>query len=245
MKNKFFMTLAGLMLLSTASFAQIKSIGGYDHPRPAVVTPPTETNGTYSAPSDAIVLFDGTNLSEWQAGDGTAPKWAINNGILSTQPKCGDLKTKREFRDFQLHIEFMHPADITGETQMRGNSGVYLQNLYEIQVLETYNNNNKTYVNGQCGAIYTQHAPLVNPLRKPGEWNAYDIVFTAPTFNKDGSYKTNPRVTVLLNGVLIHNNAMIYGFTNNNTVVQKEIGGITLQDHGCPVNYRNIWIREL
>lgn len=246
MKNRFFMTIASLVAFSMTCAAQIPAIGGYENPRPAVVTPATENSqGQYVAPSDAILLFGGNDLSEWEASDGSAPKWKAKNGVLTTQSGGGDIRTKRQFGDFQLHIEFMHPANIKGEGQMRGNSGVYLQNKYEIQVLETYKNENKTYVNGQCGAIYTQHAPLVNPLRKPGEWNVYDIIFSAPTFNKDGSYKTNPRVTVMLNGILIHNNAVIYGFTNNNTVVQETTGGITLQDHGCEVNYRNIWVREL
>jgi hypothetical protein len=139
----------------------------------------------------------------------------------------------------------MHPADITGEGQMRGNSGIFLHSLYEIQVLETFNNNNKTYVNGQAGAIYKQHAPLANPLRPPGEWNTYDVIFTSPTFNADGTYRTNPRVTIMLNGILIQNNAIIYGATANDLVVGKLKGGIQLQDHGCKVNYKNIWIREL
>lgn len=244
MKNRILMIFAALTALSMTCAAQFPAIGGYEKPLPAVVTPASENaNGQFVAPSDAIPLFVGKDLSEWVSEDGSSPKWTVKNGVMTTNK--GSIKTKKEFGDFQLHVEFMHPANIKGEGQMRGNSGVYLQNIYEIQVLETYNNENKTYVNGQCGAIYTQHAPLVNPLKKPGEWNAYDIIFTAPTFNKDGSYKTNPRVTVMLNGILIHNNANIYGFTNNNTVVQKTRGGISLQDHGCEVNYRNIWIREL
>lgn len=246
MIKKILPSLFIIMFLEMPCVAQIPVIGGYESPLPVVVTPASENDGgEFSAPSDAILLFGGKDLSEWQATDGTAPKWTVKNRMLTTKEEGGDITTKKEFGDFQLHIEFMHPANISGDGQMRGNSGVYLQNLYEIQVLETYNNKNKTYVNGQCGAIYTQHAPLVNSLHKPGEWNVYDIIFTAPTFNKDGSYKTNPKATIMLNGVLIHNNTIIYGFTNNNTVVAKTKGGITLQDHGCEVNYRNIWIREL
>jgi len=138
----------------------------------------------------------------------------------------------------------MHPADITGEGQMRGNSGIFLHCLYEIQVLETFNNN-KTYVNGQAGAIYKQHASFVNSLRPPGEWNAYDIIFTSPIINADGTYRTNPRVTIMLNGILIQNNAVIYGATRTEMVTAKTKGGIQLQDYGCKVNYKNIWIREL
>lgn len=244
--NKKFLIVIAAFCMAMPAMAQIPVAGGYESPLPKVVTPAYEaTDGKFVAPSDAIILFDGTDLSEWKANDGSAPAWTVRDGIISVKKGGGDISTKREFEDFQLHIEFMHPANITGEKQMRGNSGVFLHNLYEIQVLETYNNNNKTYVNGQCGALYTQHAPLVNPLKKPGEWNVYDIIFTAPTFNKDGSYKTNPEITVLLNGILIHNNAVVYGETRGNTVPSKSKGGITLQDHGCDVNYRNIWIREL
>ena len=149
--------------------------------------------------------------------------------MFTVKEGAGNIFTKKDFGDFQLHIEWMHPADITGEGQMRGNSGVFLQGLYEIQVLEDFNNNNKTYVNGQAGAIYKQHSPLVNPLRKPGEWNAYDVIFTAPTFNANGTYRTNPKVTLLLNGILIQNNAIIYGTTVDDMIVEKLRGGITLQ----------------
>ena len=234
-----------ILLISAQCFAQIQAVGYYETPAPEVVSPGSViTDGGVKTPSDAISLFNGKDLSEWNGRDG-APKWNIHDGMVTIKKGTGDITTKKEFGDFQLHVEFMHPADITGEKQMRGNSGIYLQGLYELQVLETYNNDNHTYVNGQAGAIYTQHAPLVNPLRKPGNWNTYEIIFTSPTFNKNGSYKTNPRVTVLMNGVLIQNNAIIYGETIKNTVVKKLRGPIKIQDHGCIVNYRNIWIREL
>jgi len=237
--------LFAAFFVSASCFAQIPAVGGYNEPLPKVVTPAaiSESKGI-QAPSDAISLFDGTDLSQWTGKNGD-PQWTVHDGMVTVKNGTGDITTKKEFGDFQLHIEFMHPADITGEGQMRGNSGVYLQGLYEIQVLETYNNNNKTYVNGQAGAIYTQHAPLVNPLRKPGEWNAYDVIFTAPAFNADGSYKSNPRVTILLNGILVQNNVVIYGETVKNTVAEKLRGPIRLQDHGCTVSYRNIWVREL
>lgn len=233
------------LLISVQAFAQFPIIGEYNSPLPKVVTPGLiSSDGGVTAPSDAIWLFNGKSLSEW-TGDKGASEWTVHDGMFTVKEGTGSISTKKEFGDFQLHIEWMHPADISGEGQMRGNSGIFLQGLYEIQVLETYNNNNKTYVNGQAGAIYKQHAPLVNSLRKPGEWNAYDIIFTAPTFNSDGSYKTNPRLTILLNGVLIQNNAILYGATASEKVVEKLRGGITLQDHGCKVSYRNIWIREL
>ncbi len=234
-----------LLFMSLHCIAQLPILDGYNSPLPEVVTPGLiSSDGGVSAPSDAISLFNGKDLSEWKGNDGI-PQWSIHNGMFMVKNGTGDIVTKQEFGDFQLHIEWMHPANITGEEQMRGNSGIFLHNIYEIQVLENYNNNNKTYVNGQAGAIYKQHPPLVNPLRKPGEWNAYDVIFTAPTFNTNGTYRTNPRVTVLLNGVLIHNNAIIYGGTASEKVEVKLKGGITLQDHGCEVNYRNIWIREL
>jgi hypothetical protein len=234
-----------LFSLSVCCMGQIPMLDPYYNPLPAVVTPGSlSPDGGMSAPSDAIPLFNGKDLSEWKGKDGT-PQWTVHDGMVTVKEGTGDISTKREFGDFQLHIEWMHPANITGEDQMRGNSGIYLHDLYEIQVLDNYNNNNKTYVNGQAGAIYKQHSPLVNPLREPGKWNAVDVIFTAPTFNPNGTYRTNPLVTVLLNGVLIHNNAVIYGATASDKVVEKLKGGITLQDHGCEVNYRNIWIREL
>ena len=237
--------LIAALLISAQCFAQIPMLNGYDSPLPKVVTPGLiSSEGCAVAPSDAISLFNGKDLSEW-VGDKGNPEWTVQNGMVTVKEGTGNIYTKRDFGDFQLHIEWMHPADISGEGQMRGNSGIFLQGLYEIQVLETFNNNNKTYVNGQAGAIYKQHAPLVNSLQKPGAWNAYDVIFTAPTFNADGTYRTNPRVTVMLNGILIQNNAIIYGTTADDTIVKKLRGGITLQDHGCRVSYRNIWIREL
>ncbi len=237
--------LLSTFLISSACFAQVPILNTYDSPLPRVVAPGviSPDNGV-AAPSDAISLFGGKDLAEWNGKNGEA-QWAVHDGMFTVTKGTGDINTKKEFGDFQLHIEFMHPADITGEGQMRGNSGIFLQGLYEIQVLETYNNENKTYVNGQAGSIYRQHPPLVNPLKKPGEWNAYDIIFTAPTFNADHTYRTNPRATILLNGILVQNNAIIYGCTSDEKIFDQLKGGIRLQDHGCVVNYRNIWVREL
>jgi len=232
-------------VISSSCFAQVPILNTYDSPLPKVVAPGVTSPGKgVAAPSDAVSLFDGKDLTEWTGKNGSA-QWTVHDGMFTVAKGTGDIFTKKEFGDFQLHIEFMHPADITGEGQMRGNSGVFLHGLYEIQVLETYNNENKTYVNGQAGAVYRQHPPLVNPLKKPGEWNAYDIIFTAPTFNADKTYRTNPRVTILLNGILIQNNAVIYGCTSDEKIFDQVKGGIRLQDHGCVVNYRNIWVREL
>ncbi len=246
MKSLYFtLFLFFSFLISSSCFAQVPILNTYDSPLPKVVAQGvTSPDNGVAAPSDAVSLFDGKDLSEWTGKNGEA-QWAVNNGMFTVTKGTGDISTKKEFGDFQLHIEFMHPADITGEGQMRGNSGIFLHGLYEVQVLETYNNENKTYVNGQAGSIYRQHPPLVNPLKKPGGWNTYDIIFTAPTFNGDGTYRTNPRITVLLNGILVQNNAIIYGCTSDEKVYNQLKGGIRLQDHGCIVNYRNIWVREL
>jgi type 1 glutamine amidotransferase len=216
-------------------------------PQPAIVTPGKVTNNAYiTAPSDAIVLFDGTDLSKWKKSNGDAAGWKVHDGIVTIDKSTGDILTKDEFKDFQLHIEWLIPENMSGKSQARGNSGVYLQNLYEIQILDTYNN--ETYANGGAGSIYKQSPPLVNPIRKPGEWNEYDIIFTAPTFTKDGQYRTPPTVTVIFNGVLVQNNTTILGDTPYMGIPKyKEHGRgpIALQDHGDRVKFRNIWIREL
>jgi len=209
------------------------------------------------APSDAIVLFDGTDIDkEWEETAGYGPNsgfkaatWIIQNGAMQSVQGSGSLSTKRKFTDFQLHIEWKTPSEITGEGQGRGNSGVYLQGLYELQVLDSYNN--RTYRNGQAGALYKQYAPLVNASRGPGEWQSYDIVYTAPTFGNDSTtYFTPPRVTAFHNGVLIQNNVALRGPTTyigipEYLVTKHGPGSIMLQQHGNPVAFRNVWIREL
>jgi len=212
-----------------------------------VVEPGTNTG---DAPSDAIILFNGTDVNtEWESRNGEPTRWIVEDGALISVRGAGMIKTKRKFNDFQLHIEWRTPSEVTGEGQGRGNSGVYLQELYEIQVLDSYNN--PTYRNGQAGSVYKQHAPLVNVSRKPGEWQTYDIIYTAPRFGSDSTiYFTPPRVTVLHNGVLIQNNVIIRGPTVYIGIPEYSIefhgpGSIMLQDHGNPVAYRNIWVREL
>src|SRR5690606_3166184 len=169
--------------------------------------------------------------------------------LLTVNKEAGDIQTKRKFGDFQLHLEWRVPAEIHGDGQGRGNSGVFLQGLYELQILDSYNN--ETYVNGQAGRIYKQTAPIVNAMRKPGEWNTYAIRYTAPTFKKDGTYRTKPVITVLHNGVLIQNGTAILGttpFIGLPQVIPHEAGPIRLQAHGDksePLSFRNIWIREL
>ena len=200
-----------------------------------------------TAPSDASVLFDGSNLDAWRSDYGEPAGWTVNgDGTMTVNTEAGNIATRDVFGDFQLHIEWRVPENIQGSGQGRGNSGVFLQGRYEVQILESYEN--ETYVNGQAASIYKQSAPLVNPSRKQGEWNTYDIIYTAPTFKADGTYRTNPIVTVLFNGVLVQNNTMILGTTEYigmPTFGAHGDGPILLQNHGNPICFRNIWIRRL
>ena len=227
----------------------------YWKPVPAVVTPGANPG---EAPSDAVVLFDGKNLDEWVSDKDTTSnkKWTLTDGGSMTVDKSvGDLRTKKRFVDFQLHIEYRIPSDIEGTSQARGNSGIFLASVpwgaggYELQVLDNYNN--PTYVNGQAGSIYKQNPPLVNACRKPGEWQYYDVIWTAPRFNDDGTVKTPARVTVLHNGVLVQNNWTLTGDTPYIGQPKYRKHGpapIKLQAHGDkskPISYRNIWVRPL
>ena len=217
-------------------------------PQPKVVTPgDIKTN---SAPSDAIVLFDGKDLSAWKScKTGGEADWKVHNGIFTVDKTKGDIETKEHFGSFQLHIEWCVPKNITGTSQGRGNSGVFLQGMYEVQILDNYQN--ETYANGQAGSIYKQIIPLANAMRKPGEWNVYDIIYNAPVFNEDGSYRTPPTVTVIQNGILLINNYTIRGTTEyigHPRVVKHGDGPIRLQMHGDPseaISFRNIWLRKL
>jgi hypothetical protein len=238
--------LAGLGLIALIAGRSIAQEPG---PFPAPKTePPIVTPGRTSAdpPSDAIVLFNGRDLSHWRGKDGDA-KWTVRDGYLEVAPGAGDIWTADKFGDLQLHVEWATPSVVKGEGQERGNSGVFLMRRYEIQVLDSYNN--KTYYHGQAGSVYKQHAPLVNASRKPGEWQTYDIVFHAPKFDEQGKVIDRARVTVLHNGVLIQNNAEIYGITYHDRpalyIAHSPEEGLGLQDHGNLVRYRNIWIRRL
>lgn len=227
-------------------------------PVPPVVTPGTTgaTATGISAPSDAIVLFDGKNVDQWVAVKGYSPanwattnegplKWPIENGVMYST-KGFTARSKEEFTDFQLHVEFKTPEKVEGSGQGRGNSGIFLQGRYELQVLDNYNN--ATYVDGMVGSIYKQAIPLANPSRKPGEWQTYDIVYQAPRFSKSGLMSEPGYVTVLLNGILVQNHTAIKGTTEYigyPKVTPHGKGPILLQDHGNPVGFRNIWIREL
>lgn len=197
-------------------------------------------------PSDAIVLFDGRDLSQWVTTDGQPAAWAVENGTMVVNG-TGSIRTKEGFGDCQLHIEWATPAEIQGEGQGRGNSGVYLQSRYEVQILDSYTN--ETYFDGQAAALYKQHAPLVNASRKPGEWQTYDIIFRAPRFAEDGSVVEKARISVLHNGVLVQNHVELLGTTTHQGTPSyqqhPEKQPLMLQDHGNPVRFRNIWIRRL
>ena len=212
-------------------------------PVPQVITPGTGT----APPSDAVVLFDGTSLEQWESTDGGPAGWDLHDGMVTVVKGAGGIQTKTGFGDVQLHIEWRTPAEVAGEGQGRGNSGVYLQALYEVQVLDGYEN--PTYVNGQAGAVYKQHIPLVNACRPPGEWQGYDIIFTAPRFREDGSLFSPATMTVLQNGVLIQNHVTLLGTTEDVGLPSYKKHDLKmplmLQDHSNPVSYRNIWIREL
>lgn len=226
----------------------------YYTPVPKVVTPGKNIG---DPPSDAIVLFGGKNLDEWVTNkDTTKPAaWKVDGDVMTVDKSAGDIQTKRTFTDFQLHVEYRIPKNITGKGQARGNSGIFLAALpwgaggYEIQVLDNYNNS--TYVNGQVGSIYKQAPPLANPCRPPGEWQQYDIVWTAPRFNDDGAVKSPARVTAFLNGVLVQNNFELKGDTPYIGQPSYKAHGpapIKLQAHGDPsepISYRNIWVRPL
>jgi Domain of Unknown Function (DUF1080) len=254
------------VLCVAALFAQQKKTPGYrdtailpgqrwhvhdpDRPHPNPVTPGKELG---APSSDAIVLFDGKDLSRWiqhgrgaDAGKDVDAKWKVENGYFECAPSTGDLITREKFGDVQLHIEWMEPTDIRGEDQNRGNSGVLLMNRYEIQVLDS--SGTVTYADGQAGALYGQWPPLVNPIRKQGEWQVYDIVFEAPKF--EGGKLARPAfATVFFNGLLVHHRKEILG-----TMVHRAVAKYTphdaeeplsLQDHGHKVRYRNVWIRRL
>ena len=214
-------------------------------PQPPIVTPGANA-GSAPPPADALVLLgEGSNLTAWQMADGAAPAWKVDNGVL--QAGKGVLQTKQEFTDFQLHLEFATPAEVKGDSQDRGNSGVFLLGKFEIQILDSYNN--ITYPDGQAAAMYGQYPPLVNASRKPGEWQAYDIAFSAPRFDPQGTLQKPAVVTVLHNGVLVHNGTAFWGPTRHRSVLpytpDMARGPIALQDHGNPVRFRNIWIRPL
>jgi len=214
-------------------------------PQPPIVTPGTENR---QPPSDAVVLFDGKDLSGWVSvkQDGAPAPWKVENGYAEVVPKSGDIRTKQEFGDCQLHLEFATPSEVSGNSQGRGNSGVFLMARYEIQVLDCYDN--PTYADGTVGAIYGQYPPLVNASRKPGEWQSYDIVWIAPRF--EGSKLVSPPYcTVILNGVVVQYHRELIGPTTHRKVAEWEAhppkGPLRLQDHNNTTRFRHIWYRPL
>ena len=222
-------------------------------PVPKVVTPGANCT---DAPSDAIILFDGKNLDEWVSAQDQSPaKWTVHDGIVTVNKAAGNIETKRKFKNYQLHLEWKVPENITGSGQARGNSGLFLASTgpvdagYEVQILDSYNNS--TYVNGMAASVYKQAIPLANPTRKPGEWQVYDVVWTAPAFNEDGALKSPAYVTVFFNGVLVQNHFELKGetrFIGQPFYKKYDAAPIKLQAHGDPsqpISFRNIWVREL
>lgn len=235
-----------MSLLGSMTYAQTK-FQPQDTEFYVPVLRPVTTVGN-QAPSDAIVLFDGSNLNHWVSSNNIKEQapWQIKNAILTSTPKSGNIQTKENFEDFQLHLEWKSPEVIKGEGQGRGNSGIFLQGYYEIQVLD--NNNNPTYVNGQAGSVYKQQPPLVTAVKPAGQWHTYDILYTAPRFNTDRVLIKKGMVTILHNGILVQYNTQIEGTTEYIGLPKTLVHGpgpIVLQDHGDLVDFRNIWIRRL
>ena len=233
--RRIVLTAAALSLLVTAAVGK-EWVSGIVWPEPKVIDP----GPVGGPPSDAVVLFDGLDLSQWHGGD----KWLVENGYAIS--RGGDISTKESFGDCQLHVEWATPEKVEGNGQGRGNSGVYLMDKYEVQILDSYEN--ETYFDGQAGSIYKTRPPLVNACRKPGEWQSYDIIFHAPQF--DGGSLTKPGyVTVLHNGVLIQDHTELLGSTAWDSpplyTPHPPRGPIHLQFHGNPVRFRNIWLREI
>jgi hypothetical protein len=247
--------LGGLVVLPVAAQSSAGDPKATEQwtPVPAVVSP----GATSSAPpSDAIILFDGRNLDEWVASKDHSPaRWAVDHGVLTVNKAAGNIETKRQFKNFQLHLEWRIPEGISGEGQARGNSGVFLASTgpadegYEIQILDSFENS--TYVNGQAASVYKQAAPLVNAMRRPGQWQLYDIVWTAPSFDGGGTLRSPAYVTVFHNGVLVQNHFQLTGetvYVGKPAYRRYERAAIKLQAHGDPsppISFRNIWLREI
>jgi hypothetical protein len=242
------LSVMALSLLPMIALAQEGTwpVHSMDRPKPLVVDPGPE-RPPVPPPSDATVLFDGRDLSPWEGDTGEPAGWTIRNGYLEVKPGSGSIHTRAAFGSIQLHVEWAAPAPPHGEGQERGNSGVFLMSRYELQVLDSWHND--TYADGQAAAMYGQRPPLVNASRPPGKWQSYDIVFVRPRFAPDGHVLEPARVTVFHNGVVVHHDAPFTGRTVHGKAAQYEAHEdrlpLLLQDHGVPVRFRNIWVREL
>jgi 3-keto-disaccharide hydrolase len=226
---------------------QVWRVHDIERPNPPIVDPGPAPKEAGPVPSDAVVLFDGTNLDAWQHGNGSDARWIlVDDGAMEVKPGTGDIRTREEFGDCQLHLEFATPAP-KGESQGRGNSGVFFFGRYEVQILDSYEN--KTYADGQAAAIYGQYPPDVNACRGPGEWQTFDIVFEAPRFDEGGTLAKPAYVTVLHNGIVVHHRRELLGSTSHRSAPKYSAhgaeGSIKLQDHGNRMRFRNIWVRRL
>jgi len=243
-------TMASVVAMTLAAGAASAQVHWQQHdmdrPRPGAVTPPARDLPA-PAPEDAVVLFDGTDLSSWESVNGGPAKWVVDGEAIVVAPGTGAIQTTQDFGDVQLHIEWSAPTEIEGDSQGRGNSGVFLMKLYEVQVLDSYQN--ETYADGQAASIYGQYPPLANAMRAPGEWNAYDIFFRRPRFSDAGALEEAARLTVIHNGILVQNNEELWGGTNWIQAApyasHPDAMPIMLQDHGNPVRFRNIWVRPI
>lgn len=238
---------AALVLTATCVEAQQWPVHSMDRPRPPVIDP-GPAPAPAPIPADAIVLFDGGDLSQWVSQrDGGSPGWKVENGILEIVPGAGGIQTRESFGDVQLHVEWASPTPPEHEGQDRGNSGIFFMTFYEVQILDSYEND--TYADGQAAALYGQHPPMVNASRPPGEWQTYDIIFRRPRFAADGSLETPARVTVFHNGVLVHDDAEMTGRTVHNRTAEysphEDALPIAIQDHESRVRFRSIWVRRL
>jgi len=242
--------IAAVLIFSGGLAAAAQDLGWAVHdrnrPQPTVVAP-GPAGPPVPPPADAVVLFDGKDLGRWTDAKGQPALWKVENGYMEVVPKSGGIRTVSGFGDCQLHVEWMAPSPAKGADQDRGNSGVFLMDLYEVQVLDCYDN--RTYADGMTAAIYGQFPPAVNACRPPGEWQTYDIVFHRPRFESDGRVASPARMTVFHNGILVHDNTVLTGPTAHKARPPYKAHGvrlpISLQDHGHPVRFRNIWLREL
>jgi hypothetical protein len=217
-----------------------------ERPKPPLVNPGAFP-GSPPPPSDAIVLLNGRSLSGWKSSDSGVARWRLVDGAMEVVPGTGGIETVREFGDVQVHVEWMAPTPPRGDGQDRGNSGVFFMRQYEVQVLDSYRN--ETYADGQAGSVYGQYPPLVNPIRPPGEWQSYDIVFRRPRFDSAGQVTRRARMTVFFNGILVQDDVELVGPTSNGErkpyTAHADRLPMSLQDHGHAVRFRNIWVREL